>query len=358
MHWIRRRGGVGWTVLIPLVGWGISAFFGPLLLMPQAALLLPAFVCWSERRAGLLAAVLLLIGLFAGLSGLFGPIVGGLALIAILPTCALSYVLYQKDAPFWQSALACTGLLALTGTGLLLALQLYLGDSPVTVAIAHLETWLESTDQKTDVLTMAWRYGLARTSETSALDSNATLLMTPEVEKELTQSLLTSLDLLLRNALPSQIIKGSMLGGVLGVAFPRWEAARDMDALNPPVAPPVHLWYLPNPLLGKVGLLLVGLFLASGLGLTTMNLAVHLVWTALQCALALQGVAVADDYLRKRNVRRAMRAVGSVALFILLNGVCVVLGLIDAVANFRHIPPTGRGPLLPWTQSKDEEDDG
>ncbi|HML48898.1 MAG TPA: hypothetical protein PKE04_19325, partial [Clostridia bacterium] len=123
------------------------------------------------------------------------------------------------------------------------------------------------------------------------------------------------------------------------------------------VAPPVHLWYLPNPLLGKVGLLLLGLFMASGLGLGTMNLAVHLVWTALQCALALQGVAVADDYLRRRNVRRGARAAGSVALYVLLNGACVMLGLIDAIANFRRIPPNGRGPLLPWTFPKDEEED-
>jgi hypothetical protein len=357
MHWIRRHGGAGWTVFIPLAGWALSSLFGPLLLMPQAALLLPAFVCWAERRAGLLAAVLLLLGLSAGLSSLFGPMAGALALAILLPTCVLGFILYRKDAPFWQSALACVGLLALTGTGLLLAFQLFLGESPVAAAVSSLEAWLESSEQKSDLLAMAWRYGLARTSEASALQDSASLVMTPEVEKELAQSLLTTLDLLLRNALPGQIITGSILGGLLCVALPRWEAARDMEALHPPVAPPVHLWYLPNPLLGKAGLLLVGLFLVSGLGLPAMSLAVHLAWTALQCVLALQGVAVADDYLRKRNVRRAMRTVGSVAIFTLLNGACVVLGLIDAIANFRHIPPTGRGPLLPWTFPKDEEED-
>lgn len=357
MHWIRRRGGVGWTVLIPLAGWVLSALFGPLLLMPQAALLLPAFVCWTERRAGLLAAVLLLAGVCLGLSGLFGPMAGGMALIAILPTCVLGLFLYRKDAPFWQSALACAGLLALTATALLLALQGLLGESPVTAAVAGLEAWLAGMEQRADVLVMAWRYGLARTSTALDPSSGADLVITPEVEKELTQSLLTSLDVLLRNALPGQIITGSILGGLFCVALPRWEAARDMDALHPPLAPPVHLWYLPNPLLGKVGLLLVGLFLAGGLGLTRMNLSVHLVWTALQCALALQGAAVADDFLRKRNVRRAGRAAGTIALFALFNGACAVLGLLDAFTNFRRIPPTGRGPLLPWTFPKDEEED-
>ena len=360
MHWIRRRGGVGWTIFISLAGWVLSALFWPLLLMPQAALLLPAFIGWAERRAGLLAAILLLAGSCAGLAGTLGPAAGFLAAAVLLPTSALSFALYRKDVPFGPSVLACAGLLALTATGLLFALHLYLGDSPVTVAISSLEAWLESTGQRADMLVLAWRYGLARTSEASALQSTpgATLLMTPEVEKELVQSLLTTLDVLLRNALPGQIITGSMLGGLLGVALPRWEAARDMDALHPPIAPPVHLWYLPNPLLGKVFLLMLGLFLASGMGLSTLRLALHLVWTAVQCALALQGVAVIDDYLRKRSFRRIGRTAGTIAAFALLNGACAVLGLVDAIVNIRRYPPTGRGSLLPWTFPKDEEDDG
>ncbi|MCL2545484.1 MAG: DUF2232 domain-containing protein [Clostridia bacterium] len=326
--------------------------------LPMLAMLLPSLLAYIALRAGRLAAMACAAAGIVVCGAALGVYAALLATMTLVPAAAFSVYSYERKLPFWLSVGVSAGLLLGAGILALWMLNALSGGDVVTALRALLDPLVHSAPApETDATLKGLAgMGLVRMPESAlpAMQAGAAALDEP-IREELIKQFLFSSENLLRKALPSQILQGSIFGGVLSVAWPRRVAARYATQMEPAPLPPFHEWYIPARLFRPVALTVLGAGLLMLLsGARSMISLVDVLWAGGGAVMALQGGALLAFLMRKGGIRAPLRMAAVVALLVLLQRALFLLGFADQFLNTRALRKPPHDQLL---NKRDEEGD-
>jgi uncharacterized protein YybS (DUF2232 family) len=189
------------------------------------------------------------------------------------------------------------------------------------------------------------------------------MVLPESVREELLKQFLFAMESVLRGSLPSWILQGSMLGGVLCVAWSRRVAAKFATRMATAPTEPFHRWRMSGALVRPlvIAYLAVAVLAMMSQAQALFSLS-DVLWGGFSLMLALQGGAVLSFLMRRGGVRPAVRALIVGALLVMSNlaltlfggagqafNLLALLGVIDLVFNLRK----RRGA----PEERDEEED-
>ncbi|MDR1569150.1 MAG: YybS family protein [Oscillospiraceae bacterium] len=358
MRWIRDSkripGLIAWTAGLGCVG----AFAAPAIAFPMIAMALPAITLSCMRSVGWLAAFTGTAALSIGLGVATAPWVAFLPILILLPPIALRFTRFPGKWSLPQRFVAAMACLCLCAIAALAVIWRQMGASPVQAAVDALETWLAESNQGSEFLLSAYRYGLARMPEGApfAMQIGQATWVMPSHARELTNSLLFTVQALLSQYMPGWIVSGAAVGAAMLVSVSismdrdaeikngmnKYSAAEksagdENSGIGLANSPQFSEWRFTE---GFANYLLAASATLIALNLITVGrlAAAALVGSAVfQSILALQGAAVLESMLKKRSVPNIVRKVLIGLCFVIFGMVCFLLGIADALFDVRRL---------------------
>ena len=321
------------------------------LVLPLLALLLSVPLAYIAFRAGRVSALFCAVAAVCLWGARTGPYAGLMAALILLPVPVYSMYSYDCKAPFWPSVGVCAGMLLIAGIAALIAANALTGGDVVAALRDYVEALLRTEPDADRVLLWLAGAGIVQMPEAavSGIQLGNIILLPATVREELIKQALFTVEGYMRQSLPSQILQGAMLGGVLSVAWPRRVAARRATEMELAPRAPFHLWHIPKALSKPLMLTLLGAWLLASWSESLTSL-FRLIWVGASLLFSLQGGAFLAFMMRKGGARPVVRGGAVCLLFLLFPFVLLIMGCADQLFNPRKL----RGA----SQEKRDEEDG
>lgn len=319
---------------------------------PFLALLLPAmltYVAFSAGRVTALACAALGIVLAAVFGGTYLGLGAAMILLPV-PICAV--YTYEKKMPFWQSVGVCFGLLIASAMGLLLMGNTLCGGDIAGVLRGQLESVLRQSPDLDNILVNLANMGFVRIPEEAFWGGQleGLIALPGALREELLKQFLFYIESLVRQTMATQILQGSMLGGVLAVYSSRRVAAKRATQMDLAPVTPFHEWHIPHRPGWALMLTALIIGMLSMFSSAPETAAVSdLLWAGASLILALQGGALLAFMMRRSGMRAGSRMAVVILLMVLFQFVLVMAGCLDQLSNPRKLRP-------PLPGIRDEED--
>lgn len=340
-RWAIRLGAVAAAAVLP---W-LSGLGG--LIVPAVLLALPAAVeCirpTSERYAGLAAIVALGASCAFALPGMIG--------IVMAVWCALGAVmLFVGGGSAIRRGMTWAALTALLGCGVVAWLQHTSGGDMFEALAQSAVDWVSAQKDPNRVLVQAYQAGYASMGDDvqtiPMLQLFGSVLLTPEMQRELLFSLRTTLRLMLQQTLPGLMVLWMLVTGVTAAWLP--DVIRRKRGRIPEL-PAFGDWRLSRESSQGMLLLLLGYLVQLMSGTPVWQYWGAMCTAAYQYIYMLAGLCAMEGVAKMFGLGKVPRRVIMIALALTAPFVVFLFGLLDQMMDFRH--PRG-------LTDDDEDDEG
>lgn len=351
--------------LIPLAMLSGMPLYAPLMIL-FVQTLAPLALCLLLTNAGLLPAVLSACSCTFAVYTAMGAQAALLCAGYLLLTFGTFTVCYARGVHFWKTVLCTVLAHVLAQTAALLVLQLGAGFAMDEAAAQWFTKAVDAMPERDAVLISLYRVGYIKLPDdmldNAVILQNGVRVLAPEVVSEMLKGLDTLASGLVRTWAQLSPVTISLYCGVFAPTLALYFGARTQqrrvfrnqskgEAIDLSM-PPLSQWFLPRGWGLRVGLLAPGYLLALFASSDAVYIAGQILWNAFTTVYAIQGLAVLDHLLKARSARPLTRKILMLALFVLLRGVLVVLGVMDQVLNLRKLRP----PLAPTKDTPNKEE--
>lgn len=307
-----------------------TPFLGTLVFMPQVVTMVPVLLLVMlgfSGPVGMAVCAGLLVGGGMTLYGIWGGIC---ALLLIVPTVAAAGIALDRDQPFWEAVVA--GSVAMFASlGAVVAIISMLAGSDVVSALSSLLT---------DVFGAFDSYGDALLNVMASMGFIAlpdgvaeAAAMDPQTKKELFQTLILTMDSVLRLELPMQMATGSVSAGLLGQAALRKGMLRRGVKVS---YPKLSTWRVPKGWGRVLGGTLVALYVLAMMLPESMNTMFYVFSGVFDRVFALQGIAAVCYMLKKHGKSVRWQAAVFVVGYFFLSTPAMIFGIADQAMDFTH----------------------
>lgn len=355
------------VLCILLLQFCVGAAFPAVNVATVTLMLMPVFLMMTGLIAGFLpmaaCALMLLIAQLAS---------GGTALLLygtlyILPMLAVfTYGVYKRQ-PFWQVLLSVIGALFAAQILIFVLLQRATNFALYETAANAVASFVQDSPVRDNMLYLLCTSGLLgipATMQDTALTvlEDGSFYFSQEAIAELINQVRSLITMQLQGLMPSLLVSGSVLNGVMGLGFGVHygqrsrhrravrldEPEQDIPDLN---MPPLSKWHIPRPWGIRIGILGLGYLLIQFAMNETMLLIGALMWQVFAVCYSLQGLAAIHHTQKLRGTSRFWRVALIVAAMTLsfMQTVLIIFGIFDQITDPRGLRP----PLAPRTNREE-----
>lgn len=326
MHrWAIRLGAVAAAAALPWLG--LMGAAAVMLALPAAA---ECIRTTSERYTGVAACAAM------GVSAIFAfPGAAGVV-AAVWCAAALGMILIHTSAGV-RRGMAWAVLAAALACGVVVWLRQTVEGDLFEAAAWALVNWIDAQPNRLDILVQAYQMGYASigedVSQIPMLRVLGSVLMTPEMQKELLYSLRTTLTLALEQSVPTMTVLWMTAVGVSAAWIP--DVLRRKQGRQP-VLPAFGEWRLSQEHARGVLLLFAGYLMPL---FSSDPVVVHMgamCSAAYQYVYMLMGMAAMEGLTKMIGMRKTSRRVMTIALALMAPFVVFLFGLLDQMMDFRH----------------------
>ena len=324
-------------------------------------MLMPVFLIMVGLIAGFIPLALCSVMLFIAMLKAGGGTFTLYGMLYILPMlCVFVYGVYKRQS-FWQVLLSVVGTLFVSQILIFALLQRSLGGDLYDTAANAVASFIGSAPNKDSILYIlcyAGLLGIPSSMQETALITleGGGFYFSDEATLELLKQVRSLIASYMQSLMPSLLVSGSVLSGVMGLGFGihysqrsrRRRAVRlnedeqDIPDLN---MPPLSRWHIPRPWGIRIGVLAIGYLLISFATNDTMALIGALMWQVFAVVYSLQGLAAIHFAQKKRGTSKFWRVALIVAAMTLtfMQTVLIIFGIFDQFTDARGLRP----PLAP-----------
>ncbi|MBQ1946458.1 MAG: DUF2232 domain-containing protein [Clostridia bacterium] len=324
-------------------------------------MLMPVFLMMTGLIAGFMpmaacTLMLLIAQLTAGGATLL--FYGALYLLPMLGI--FTYGVYKRQN-FWQVLLSVVGALFVSQILIFALLQRASGGNLYDAAANAVASFVDNSpvrDSMLYVFCMSGLLGIPSAMRETALTvlEDGSFFFSDEAVLELLKQIRSFISSQLQSLMPSLLVSGSMLAGVMGLGFGihysqrsrRRRAVRlneDEQDIPDLDMPELRHWHIPRPWGKRIGLLAIGYLIIMFATNDTVMLIGALMWQVFAVCYALQGLAAIHYTQKQRGTSKFWRVALIVAAMTLsfMQYVLIVFGVLDQLSDARGLRP----PLVP-----------
>jgi len=305
-----------------------------LILFPLAGMMLSAVGGWLALFAGSALVALGAIRLF--------DMPGLMVLVYMLPPALALLVSIEMKLPYLKAGVLVLGAYVLGVLALYLLLQQASGGNAIPYAAQEAIAALDSLAQRDGLLYNLWKSGLISHGQPSGtqvfIENGVGWTFTPVVLEEFYKQIAFRLETLLQS-----IFQGMLTSlGIYMTAIGGYAALRLGQSAQPDGCPNLGLpdfakWYIPRPIGKKLWVLAAGYLLMLLDFNVVVQLAGSLMFNVFYAVYALQGLAVLDHRLSQGRLKRGLRRVLLLLIFVILQPLLVFIGILDQARDSRGL---------------------
>ncbi len=319
----------GLTILSVILFIMLGPFASVLAFLPRMMTALPIILIILLGYVGIVSTVVCTAVVTAYAALLFGAYGAIGALVFLVPPLVSTAVLSERNMPFFRSC-AISGTVMIICEYLVLAIISMVTGQDAVSAIMQLfvDFFNENSMLTSSLLDMMMQNGLITINQ--AVSSVSQLTDADRIV--ILQSLIRSMDQLLRLEVPMQIATGAVSMGLLGQFLMRYAMRTKGEKAD---CPAFRTWRIPDGF-GRVMLITVGaMYIMSliGRGMDAMFTVVSGVFEQL---LGLQGIAALCYMLHQNGKSRKAQIWVFILGYFVLGIAAVIAGIIDQTFDFTH----------------------
>lgn len=330
-------------------------------------MLMPVFLMMTGLIAGFMPmAACALMALVSLLTSGGGTLLfyGALYLLPML--AVFTYGVYKRQ-PFWQVLLMVIGALFAAQILIFVLLQRATNFTLYETAANAVANFVNDSPVRDSMLYVFCTSGLLdipATMRDTALTvlEDGSFYFSQEAVTELLSQIRSLISMQLQSLMPSLLVSGSVLSGVMGLGFGVHYGQRSRHRravrLNEPEQdipvldmPPLSRWHIPRPWGIRIGILGLGYLLVRIAMNETMLLIGALMWQVFAVCYSLQGLAAIHYTQKQRGTSKFWRVALIVASMTLsfMQTVLIIFGILDQITDARGLRP----PLAPRTNREE-----
>ena len=326
----KQKNNWGLTVLGAVLCILSAPLLSTLVFLPQVVTMVPVLLLVMLGFAGPAGAAIcagLLTGGAGVLYGMWGVVC---ALLLIVPTVAAAAIAIDRDQPFWEAVVAGSVAMFASLFAVVAIISMLAGSDVVSALSALLTDVAGSADSFSDTILSAMASMGLVTLPDGAADISA---FDAAARKEMFQSLIFTMDSVLRLELPMQMATGSVSAGLLGQAALRKGMLRRGVKVS---YPKLSTWRVPKGWGRVLGGTLVALYALAMLLPESMNTMFYVFSGVFDRVFALQGIAAVCYMMKKHGRSVKWQAAVFIIGYFFLGTAAMLLGIADQAMDFTH----------------------
>lgn len=328
----RQKNKVGLTVAAIVACLVLSPLLSMGFFLPQVITMVPVVLLALLAYAGPVSAAVCG-GILTALSVMLFGVWGGVcALLLMVPTVIVAGVMLDLDRSFWESV-AAGGVAMFASMGAVVGLLSLLAGNDIVSALTQLlEEMFSATPALGDtLLSLLMQMGVISAPEGES--TIGVIGMDAQTRESLIQSLVLTMDSVLRLELPMQMATGSVTAGLLGQAALR----KGMRHRGVHVDyPHLKTWRVPKGWGRILGATLALLYVLAMLVPQSMTTMFYVFNGLFNKVFALQGIAAICYLLDEHGRSRTWQGVVFIAGFFFMGDLAMIVGIFDQATDFSH----------------------